>query len=183
MDVRELAPALLGVGNLLRDTNQILNKDLTTVRVLVDSEHKRGCFNIALELWQTYQGVKGLLGEDGIKTAKDILEWLDLAKTFLLPGAALGVLGYYRWRAGRKVTPSQLISDTEASGNIQIHIEGDHNAITIPREVFELAHNPRIAKAVTAVMAPLETDGVDEVRTEIDGVPQLEVTKSEATVP
>jgi hypothetical protein len=180
MDVRDLVPALTGVGNLIRDANRLLNKDLADVRVLVNSEHKHGCFSISLELWQSlYEAAKGLLGAEGVKNAKDILEWLDL----LIPGGAagaLGVLGYYRWRAGRKLATVQSVQDTGPGGTIQVTVEGDNNPITISPIVFQLAHDSRIAKSATRLLAPLKEPGIEEVKTTIDGKPQLHLDKEEA---
>lgn len=180
MDVRDLVPALTGVGNLIRDANRLLNKDLADVRVLVNSEHKRGCFSISLELWQSlYDAAKGLLGAEGVKNAKDILEWLDL----IVPGGAvgaLGIFGYYRWRAGRKLATVQSVHDAGPGGIIQITVEGDNNPITISPIVFQLAHDHRIAKDAAKLLAPLKESGIEEVKTMIDGVPQLQLNKDEA---
>lgn len=180
MDVRDLVPALTGVGSLIRDANRLLNKDLADVRVFVNSEHKRGCFSISLELWQSlYEAAKGLLGAEGVKDAKDILEWLDL----LLPGGAagaLGIFGYYRWRAGRKLAAVQSVHDTGPGGTIQVRVEGDNNPITISPIVFQLAHDPRIAKDAAKLLAPLKEVGIEEVKTTIDGQPQLQLSKDDA---
>ena len=43
MDVEALAPALLAFGKLIRAANANLNRDRTTMKVLVDSEFEHKC--------------------------------------------------------------------------------------------------------------------------------------------
>ena len=184
MDVRDLVPALTGVGNLIRDANLLLNKDLAEVRVFVNSEHKPACFSVSFELWQSlFEAAKGLLGDEGVKSAKDILEWLDLIKEMTVGGGAgaLGVLGYYRWRAGRKLKTVQTVKDTGPGGTVQVTVDGDNNTtIIMPQRVYQLAHNARIAKDATKLLLPLKEEGINELETKVDGQSQLKVRKHDA---
>ena len=52
MDVKDLAPALLALGNLCQATNRCLNGDEAKVDVLVRSDFKAGSFEVSLELVQ-----------------------------------------------------------------------------------------------------------------------------------
>lgn len=183
MDVRDLAPALAGTGDLIRDANNLFNKDLAGVRVLVNSEHSRGCFSISLELLQTlFEAAKGLLGSEGVKTAKEILEWLDLLKP-LVGGAAvggLGVFGYYRWRAGRPLSSVQSVRDVGPGGMIRVEVQGDNNSVNISPIVFAMAHDSRIARDAKKVIAPLNRPGIEQLRTTFQGRPQLNFDKEDA---
>jgi hypothetical protein len=183
MDVRDLAPALLGVGNLIRDANFIINNDSAEVRVMVNSDMKPGSFVVGLEVWQEVVGaVLSLLGGDGIKTARDILERLDLLSKIAGVGivGGLGVLGYYKWRDGRDIVSVQHVTDSSAGGTVNIMIKGDGNTVNIDRSVYELTQNPRIARAAKAVLAPLKTDEIDTVQTLFNGSAQLSVNKADA---
>jgi len=178
-----LVPALTGVGNLIRDTNLVLNKDLAEVRVFVNSEHKPACFSVSFELWQSlFEAAKGLLGSDGVKTAKDILEWLDLYKSSIGGSAAtgFGVLGYYRWRAGRKLKSVQTVQDSGPGGIVQVKVEGDNNTVIIPQQVFQLAHNAKIARDAMKLLAPLKEEGIEELETKVDGQTQIKLRKHDA---
>ena len=53
MDVRDLAPALLAVGDLVSQANVILNGDRATASVRVESDFKRSSFEISLLLHQS----------------------------------------------------------------------------------------------------------------------------------
>ena len=50
MDVRDLAPALLSLGALIREANNEINGGRSKVNLLVHSDFKHGCFNINFEL-------------------------------------------------------------------------------------------------------------------------------------
>jgi hypothetical protein len=79
IDVQALAPALLAIRKLIREANSEFNGKKSTAKVLVVSDFEHKCFNINFEVvlsW--YQQLQTLLGDDTVKTAKDVLEWLGL---------------------------------------------------------------------------------------------------------
>jgi hypothetical protein len=52
MDVRELAPALLAIGDLLQQANRVLNDDKASLAVKVRSDFTRGSFELSFEMIQ-----------------------------------------------------------------------------------------------------------------------------------
>lgn len=111
MDVRDLAPALLALGDTIRRANQELNGDKATVNVYVRSGFEHGCFQVNLEVVQDLiEQLKNLLADDSVKSAKDILEWIGL-----VGGATFGtVIGFLRLRRGRQI--KSVTQDTNKSG-------------------------------------------------------------------
>jgi hypothetical protein len=100
MDVDELAPALLAVGNLCREANRSLNEGRAEVAVRVRADFERKCFDIHFELIQSlYEQVKTLLGDDHVTTAKTLLEWIGLPG----PTGALSLFGFLKLRKGRSI--------------------------------------------------------------------------------
>jgi hypothetical protein len=81
IDVQALAPALLAFGKLIREANTEFNGKKSTAKVLVVSDFEHKCFNINFEVvLGLYEQAKTLLGIEGVKTAKEVLEWLGASQ-------------------------------------------------------------------------------------------------------
>ncbi len=177
MDVRDLAPALLALGNTIRRANQDLNGDKAQVNVLVDSGFEHGCFQVNLELTQhIIEQIKSFLADDDVKTAKDILEWLGLI-------GALGtgsVFGFLKLRRGRKIQSITEVKDSEQSGTITVQIEGDDNPVTINQTVYQLANDPKLVKPIKEFVSTTEKPGINEIRTTVDDVLLAQITSADA---
>src|SRR6266852_2631605 len=79
LDVEALAPALLGFGRLIRESNSVLNQNRATVKVLVTSDFEHKCFNVNFEVLQSFlQQVKTLLQDDNIQTATKLLQTIGI---------------------------------------------------------------------------------------------------------
>lgn len=158
IDVQHLAPALLALGNLVRDANTLVNGKDIKVNVLVQSNFEEKCFNISFEVVQSlYDQVVSLLEDDKIKSAKDILEWLGIVAA---PG--IPVLAYLRWKAGRKAAGTTKIVDSDGAGNVVVQVNGG-DQITVNQNVYMLGENAGIKKAAAQLMKPLEEEGFDTI--------------------
>lgn len=116
MDVELLAPALLGFGKLIREANAEINGDRAkaNVRVVSDFEHK--CFQINFETVLTYyKQIKTFLETTDVQSAKNILEWVGIIGG---PPVTLGLslLGYLKYRKGRKIKSARQITDESGQG-------------------------------------------------------------------
>lgn len=192
LDVEALAPALLGFGRLVRETNALLNGDTARVKILVTSDFEHKCFHINFEVVQTaIEKIKTLLADDRLKTAKEVLQIVGVIRS-----AGVGsLLDYLKWKRNKPADKIEVLpTPTPTSPSlITIHVTGDSNTITITPEVLKLAENPRVLEAVKETLAPVEMKeasriefkdedhtvtsiGVDEARDivrEIDFVPQV----------
>lgn len=165
IDVQALAPALLAFGKLIREATTEFNGKKSTARVLVVSDFEHRCFNINFEVivgWIAQ--LQTLLGDDSVKSAKDILEWLGLLGLPPATGGILSYLGFLKFKDGRKVVETKELSDTDRSGIVQVKIEGEGNTVNVHNHVYHLSENPRALRATRDAFLPLGQDGFDNVK-------------------
>lgn len=175
MDVRDLAPALLGIGDLCQNANHELNGDDVSASVRVTADFKRGSFDINLQLVQTLlDHVKDTLYGREHVSATDVLTLLGF-----LGVSVPGVFQFLKFL--RKEKPKSVT--TLENGNIRI--ENIHNShITISPQVSQLANSQLVREAIPKVIEPLRKPGIDRLETRFkrrtiavitkDDVPYLE---------
>jgi hypothetical protein len=178
MDVQQLAPALLALGNLIRDTNAAINADASRVRVLVKSDFEHKCFNVGFDVVQTvFEQARTFLEHKDVKTAKDILGILGLIG---VPSVGT-VFGYLIWRKGRKVDTERSFTDVSGTGVVQLQLQ-DGSKAEIHQHIYSLAEKPEIKKAVAGIVAPIQNAGIDKVEFREKGshAPSVTVGKDDA---
>lgn len=162
MDVRQLAPALLALGELLQGANRLLNDNRATLEVKVQADFKTGSFDVGIALFQDLTAqFMALIQSDGVTSAKEIAEFVGL-----VTGVPLSLFGLLKWLGGRKIDSATQRGD--GTVEIKVKIEGDNNSVDIkvvPAEVYRMASDPECRKATEGVVKPLKVEGIDKFET------------------
>lgn len=165
MDVRELAPALLGVGELFEEANHELNEDRASLSVRVKAGFKRGSFIIDLSAHQTlFEQLKGLILHDPVVQIEALV-------TLLFGGR--GLFDLLKTGKGEKPRSVTQLQD----GQTQVVFQ--NSQLTVHNNVYHLYENPKVRKSVRPVVKPLEASGIDEMKAVQDDNVLTEVTKGD----
>lgn len=154
MDVRDLAPALLAVGQLFEAANRTLHGESSVARVQVRTVSP-GSFFIGLDVSVTFlQSVRDLLAGPEATAAANLIG--------LLGGTgAVGctAIRLVRWLKGRQPTSVKRKDGGRAT------IEVDGHSIEVDEPVARLALDVDVRLALERVIAePLSKEGIQEVR-------------------
>ena len=175
MDVQQLGPALLSVGDLCREANAVIyGPDSPDVNVRVRANFEDGCFDITFDLMKAITEVASLVKTPEVGDAKNLLEWLGL-----VGGAPVSLWAFLKWKRGRKINSVENIKNDTGENAYKISIEGDGNVIEISTPVYLLASSSRVRSAQRGVVSPLKQPGIDAVEVRENGETVSRLTKGE----
>lgn len=150
MDVADLAPALLALGQLIKAAGRVVDGEDAEISVRVKAT-QQACFEVWLSVavdgansaWTFWKS-------DDVQAAAQLLSILG----FTVGG---GVIGTVKWLKGRRATRLRA-----ANGSVVLEVDGD--TIEVPEQVADLVENPAVRAAIEkAVAEPLEKDGIEAV--------------------
>jgi hypothetical protein len=169
MDVRDLAPALLAVGQLFDAVNSVLNGDSARVRVQVTA-HETGSFQIGLEVVQTLE--EHLVA---LLTRRDVLAASVLVTFVFGTPAQNGLMWVIKKCRGKTPTKIERLSDS----TVKLVIDGE--TFEAPVQLLRIYQDVAVrAAAQKLIEEPLSKEGIDifEIREQKQSV--LRVEKKEA---
>jgi len=164
MDIKDLAPALLSLGQLIEEANRTLNGNDAQIRVLVKSDIRQGSFELNLDIIQKIS--------DQMKLLLGITKNIDLSELLNSIGFAASISGLnglslfelIKRLKGKKPKSAIVIS----AGSVRLEMEGitDHEYIEVKENVVRLYKSLSVRQKIEETLKPLEKDGIDrfEVR-------------------
>jgi hypothetical protein len=180
MPVRDLAPALLALGQLFTEASQLLYPENDPVSLEIEAT-KEGSFEVGLVLHAA-----GMAWDQLSTHPMESAAALVLFKELIIGDAAdLSLFGLIKWLKGKRVVEQ---SDGPEPGEVTLKAD-DGSQITVKPEVAGLNRDPQIRKKAREVVEPLRRDGVDNleirsgsestVRLEKEDVPAFEMPEVE----
>jgi hypothetical protein len=191
MDVRTLAPSLIALADLFRTANATLNRDSPSVTLEINAT-SRGSFEVHLLLSQPdllAQAVSLFSGQQATALANLYGIVVGFGGAVKGVGGLLGLLGFIQLLRHRGIVKRESVD----VGSIRVEFP-DGTTLIVPADVLTLYDSLSIRRDAEAVVAPLNTRGVDSmelrrtseqvsVRIEKDDVPSFEAPESLSTVP
>lgn len=183
MPVRDLAPALLSLGDLFAEASVAMHPKRDPVALNIKAAPTKGSFIIDLilhgpaEAWNT---TVDLFSSDPVEALNNIKELI------IAPGA--GLFWYIKSKRNRKVAHRE---DAPESGQVRLTLD-DGTLLEVPADVLALHGNVEVRRQAHRVIEPLNRPGVEAVefraeeqatlRVEKDDVPVFEAEGVEETV-
>ncbi|GAB7525222.1 hypothetical protein PBS_42110 [Paraburkholderia sp. 2C] len=173
MDVRDLAPALIAIADLLAAVNKEVNGDASSIRVHVNASFKAGSFGIDLVATQHLLAhIRDMLSGHGANAVCNGYAIMTLVG-FVGGG---GLIGLLRRLKGRR--PVQV----QRNGGLTTVHFSESESIEIDSRVMKLYHNSIVRTSLEKVVSPLEREGITDFSIVIDNKVTLEFHDDELGV-
>lgn len=153
MPVRDLAPALLALGEAFDRANSLLNGDKATVSLEVKAT-VQGCFEIQLLLKQLIDNAGAFLSGDFVTSAVNLKEIMVGG-----PASAAGLFSLLKRLKGKK--PKQVHAADAQPGAVVLEV--DNLRLTVPAQVYKLYQDRTVRQRAEVVVRPVGREGIDRM--------------------
>ncbi|WP_312536275.1 hypothetical protein [Acinetobacter variabilis] len=175
MDVRDLAPAMMAISDLLTHANKEINGDKLEIQLNVKANFKTGCFGIEfVEHLSWVNQIKDMLAGPTATALANASGILSLVGFF--GGATVGVIQIYKKLKGK---PPVRIEETTDNAKV-FYSETEY--LEVDKRALRLYRSKVIASDIEKMLEPLSKDGIDSfyvVREMLDENVELFIDKEE----
>lgn len=152
MDVRDLAPAMIAVNDLLSNANKALNGDKADLNLKVNASFRAGSFGMELHTVVHFLSqIRDMFASDNASAISNA--WTILEIVGFVGGA--GLIGLIRFLKGKK--PTKIIDE---DGRLKVYLNETEYYET-DGKVVKLYKNRTIISDLNKMLEPLEKDGID----------------------
>lgn len=175
MDVRDLAPAMMAISDLLTHANKEINGDKLEIQLNVKANFKTGCFGIEfVEHLSWVNQIKDLLVGPAATALANASGILGLVGFF--GGATAGLIQIYKKLEGK---PPVKIEETTDNAKV-FYSETEY--LEVDKRVLRLYRSKVIASDIEKMLEPLSKEGIDSfyvVKEMLDENVELFIDKKE----
>lgn len=175
IDVFELAPILLSMGKLIRDSRNLADPDGPEIAVNIKPFEKNSFWvEIVLYAKTNLQQLINYANKDDIKQIKELVEWLGI-----IASSSIGVIKLIKWLGGN---PPRSTGKTSKGDYKYISTDGD--SVTVPEKTHLLFQDNNIKELIyKTYIKPLEKEGITEIKTFLKGEKNNAVSILKAEAP
>jgi hypothetical protein len=170
MPVRDLAPALLALGQLFTEASQLLYPDNDPVALEIQAT-REGSFEVDLILQAAGMGWDQL-STSPLESAAALVVFKEVV---IGDSVDFSLFGLLKWLKGKLAAEEK---DGPEPGEVTLRSE-EGAEITVRSEVAALGRDPGIRKKAREVVEPLRRDGVDKLQFRSDSKSTVELEKED----
>lgn len=133
IDIKEFAPSLLAFGEILEESNKIINDKKAEIKTYITADFEKKCFKckLSLEANGVLESAKNLLGFKESLNIEELLQMLGFLGATGAGGVITSYVAYKLIERGRKVRNHTVLQD----GNVELVI--DEQTVTVEFNLFK----------------------------------------------
>ncbi|MFH2067945.1 MAG: hypothetical protein ABII89_00560 [Candidatus Omnitrophota bacterium] len=150
--VNDLAPALLSLGDLFEEANQLITNGEASISLRIKSGSEKGSYITDFHIYHYVQNLVNMFSSKEMSALCNVLTVLGFMGI-----SSVGLFQLIQKSKGRKPKKVTRIEKTE---NISIEFEGDA-PLEITEGALNLFNNSKARKAAEGVISPITKDGIN----------------------
>ena len=168
IDVNDLAPALMGLSDLIQEANRIANGDKASIKLKIKATQP-GSFQVDVQAIQSLASQAEMILNGTHITAVGNLAML----LGLISGSAMGLVKLVKWLKGGR---ADKVTDKD---DANVEIEKDGQTVVVTKIEWEMYQSRKIRESIYSVLKPAERDGIEIIEFIDEKQQSTKITKTE----